>query len=77
MDDRLDLSSKSLVVDAELAQPSLADLLGDIENAVGRHIVGKLAGQQLVENHTECVDVAPGVDVVRVGVELLRAHVLD
>ena len=39
-------------------------------------VVGQASAQQLVHHHAQCVHVAADVEVMRIGVELLGAHVL-
>jgi hypothetical protein len=41
-----------------------------------RDVIGKSAAQELVQNHAERIDVAPGIDLGRIVQELLGAHVL-
>ena len=76
-DDDFDVALEFPVDRAEGSRIFDQDDPGGLVDHLPRQIVRQPAGQQFVEDHAEGVDVASGVDVDRVGVDLFGTHVLE
>ena len=74
--DDADVLSECLVDGRDRCRILLPDDRGDLGQDPLLELVGGLAGEQLIEDDAEGIDIAAHVDGEGIGVELLRAHVL-
>ena len=73
--DSVDVAAKDRPDRSEPGGLLLANDASRLGNGFGPQVEGRMSGEQLVENDTDRVDVAAGIQQARVAGHLLRAHV--
>ena len=76
-DDGLDIPAQGSVNRTEPGRFLIQHQSGSLGHGYAGNVVGQRIAQQFIQNHAQAVDVAADVEIMRIGLNLLRAHVLN